>query len=133
MAEVGIALGTAPWVWMILTPAAADRTVSLAPLADLASVLTGRDSLVQLVGNLLVFAAFGFLLPVRWRLASNAWTAVVVALITAALASILEVLQFVLNVGRVSSVDDVLLNALGATLACFASRQWWRAKAGIMQ
>jgi glycopeptide antibiotics resistance protein len=36
-----------------------------------------------------------------------------------------EVLQYVLDLGRVSSVDDVLVNAVGAVLAALCSRRWW--------
>jgi glycopeptide antibiotics resistance protein len=34
-------------------------------------------------------------------------------------------MQNVLHLGRVSSVDDVALNTLGAVLAAFASQHWW--------
>ncbi|MGC5287613.1 VanZ family protein [Micromonospora sp. DT231] len=40
-----------------------------------------------------------------------------------------EAAQYVLRLDRVSSVDDVLLNAAGAGLAALASRRWWRAAA----
>ncbi len=40
---------------------------------------------------------------------------------------LVEVAQYVLRLGRVSSVDDVLLNTAGAGLAALASRHWWRA------
>lgn len=37
--------------------------------------------------------------------------------------------QYVLRLDRVSSVDDVLVNAAGAVLAGLASRRWWRTAA----
>jgi glycopeptide antibiotics resistance protein len=52
----------------------------------------------------------------------------VVALVAAGLSVVVEVLQFVLQLGRVSSVDDVLINALGAALASLLSVRWWRAR-----
>jgi glycopeptide antibiotics resistance protein len=42
---------------------------------------------------------------------------------------LVETAQYVLRLDRVSSVDDVLLNAAGAGLAALASRRWWRAAA----
>jgi glycopeptide antibiotics resistance protein len=118
LAEVGLVAGTLPWVWMILTPIPAPREVRLVPLADLADQVAGAPvtAFFQIVGNLLVFAAFGFFVPLRWRLGVPA----VVGL--AALASVaVEAAQYGLALGRVTSVDDVLLNAAGAGLAALAA------------
>jgi hypothetical protein len=125
LAEVGIVAGTVPWLWMILTPLPARREVNPVPLVDLIDQLTGSAAvaLVQVVGNLLVFAAFGALAPVRWRV--EPW--VVIALAAAASVTV-EILQYGLDLGRVSSVDDVLLNAAGAGLAALASRRWWASR-----
>jgi hypothetical protein len=113
--------GTLPWLWMILTPEPLGTPrLSLVPLRDLAT-LAPRDLIVQIGGNLLVFAALGALLPVRWPVGTG------VVLLVAALASVtVEILQYALALGRVSSIDDVLLNALGAGLAGQLSRPWWR-------
>jgi glycopeptide antibiotics resistance protein len=46
--------------------------------------------------------------------------------LAAACSILIETLQYVLGLGRVSSVDDVLLNTAGAGLAALASRHWWR-------
>jgi glycopeptide antibiotics resistance protein len=120
VAEVAIVVGTLPWVWMILTPVGARREIRPVPLADIGGLLAGGDlafAFVQIGGNLLVFAAFGFFAPLRWRIGVAGVTAV------AAIASaVVETLQFVLDLGRVSSVDDVLLNAAGAGLAALVSR-----------
>lgn len=45
---------------------------------------------------------------------------------TESVETLVEVAQYVLRLDRVSSVDDVLLNATGAWLAALASRRWWR-------
>ncbi len=128
LAEVGIVYGTVPWIWLILlpgsTPDAARRRVSLVPLQDLITVLTDDQvrAIGQVLGNLLVFAALGFLAPQRFA----ALASVRRILVLAACCSVLvEVAQYVLNLDRVSSVDDVLLNAAGAGLAALASRRWW--------
>ncbi|MGY0007076.1 VanZ family protein [Micromonospora sp. I033] len=132
LAEVGIVYGTVPWVWMIMLPGdragAVSGRVSLVPLRDLLTILAGGPLTVtvQIVGNLLVFAALGFLAPLRFA----ALTSVPRILALAAGCSILvEAAQYVLRLDRVSSVDDVLLNTAGAGLAALASRRWWRATA----
>ena len=129
--EVFLVVGTAPWVWMIMTPTSGSRGLQLIPLHDLQAVLRGEDSVVQVVGNLLAFAVLGFLLPIRFRLVDAMWAPGVVALVVASLSLLFEVLQFTLRLGRVTSVDDILLNTLGAVLAALASRRWWRSRARI--
>jgi len=121
LAEVGIVYGTMPWVWMIMLPGsragAVSGRVSLVPLRDLLTMSPG-----QIVGNLVVFAALGFFAPLRFA----ALASVPRILALAASCSILiETAQYVLQLDRVSSVDDVLLNTTGATLAALASHHWW--------
>jgi VanZ like family len=124
-AEVGMLLGTLPWIWMILTPRSGRSQLELVPGFGLAELLTGEPStvIVQVGGNLLVFAAFGFLAPIRWPLHPLA-----LAALAAAGSVTVEVLQYALQLGRVSSVDDVALNTLGATVAALAARPWWRSR-----
>jgi glycopeptide antibiotics resistance protein len=128
VAEVCLVVGTAPWVWMILTPTSGSRGLQLVPLHDVQAVLRGDDSMVQVVGNLLAFTALGFFLPIRFRLAHAVWVPGVVALVLAGLSLFFEVLQFTLQLGRVASVDDILLNTVGAVLAALASVRWWRSR-----
>ncbi|WP_262847523.1 VanZ family protein [Mumia quercus] len=117
VAEVGIVYGTAPWVWLTMEPGSKDG-VNFSLLRDLVGMPP-----YQVVGNLLVFAAFGFFAPLRFP----ALASVPRVLAAAAVGSlVIETLQYVLPMGRVSSVDDVLLNSAGAGLAALASRRWWR-------
>jgi hypothetical protein len=121
IAEVALVHGTWPFVWITMLPGPsagyAAGSVSLVPLQDLATMST-----FQVVGNLFVLAALGFLAPVRY--AAVAWFPRVLAL--AAIASILiEGAQHFLRLDRVTSVDDVLLNTAGAGLAALLSRPWW--------
>jgi hypothetical protein len=132
LAEVGTVYGTVPWVWMIMLPGdragAVPARVSLVPLRDLLTILAGypETATVQVAGNLLVFAALGFLAPLRF----TALASVPRILALAAGCSVLvETAQYVLWLDRVSSVDDVLLNTAGAGLAALTSRRWWRATA----
>ncbi|MFE5187505.1 VanZ family protein [Streptomyces sp. NPDC056628] len=125
LAEVGMVHGTVPFVWLILMPgAAAGRVpgrVSLVPLRDLVTM-----GPLGITGNLLVFAALGFFAPMRC--AALASVPRVLALGTAC-SVVVETAQYVLRLDRVSSVDDVLVNAAGAALAALASRRWWRVPA----
>jgi hypothetical protein len=123
LAEVGIVYGTVPWVWMIMLPGgqagAVPGRVSLVPLRDLLTMSTG-----QVVGNLLVFAALGFLAPQRFAALASVPRILALA---AGCSVLVETAQYVLRLDRVSSVDDVLLNAAGAGLAALVARRWWRA------
>ncbi|MFY1695937.1 VanZ family protein [Solwaraspora sp. WMMA2101] len=128
MAEVGIGYGTVPWVWMIMLPGeqagAVDGRLSLVPLRDLCTVLASDPVTVtvQVVGNLLVFAALGFFVPLRFAALASVPRVLALA---AGCSVLVETAQYVLPLDRVSSVDDVLLNTAGAGLAALASRPWW--------
>ncbi|MFE7225766.1 VanZ family protein [Nocardioides sp. NPDC057577] len=126
LAEVAIVYGTVPGVLLTLLPGnngILSGNVSLVPFEDMATM-----GPVGLVGNLLIFAALGFFGPIRFPALRSVWRVLVLA--TAASVSI-EVLQHVLPIGRVSSVDDVILNAGGATVAAILSWPWWRRRRQI--
>ncbi|MFG1990508.1 VanZ family protein [Actinoplanes sp. NPDC048988] len=129
LAEVGVVYGTVPWVWMILLPNDGDGVdrarTNLVPFRDLIHVMAGGPvtATVQIVGNLLVFAALGFFGPLRFAALRSVPR---VLALGAACSLLVETLQYVLRLDRVSSVDDILLNAAGAGLAALASRPWWR-------
>ncbi len=129
LAEVGIVYGTVPWVWMIMLPGSRAGAVpgraSLVPLRDLLTI-AGAGPLTltgQVVGNLLVFAALGFFAPQRFAALASVPRILALA---AGCSVLVEAAQYLLRLDRVSSVDDVLLNATGAGLAALASRRWWR-------
>ena len=123
LAEVGIVYGTVPWVWMIMLPGdragAVPGRLSLVPLRDLLTM----GAAAGIVGNLLVFAALGFFAPMRFAALASVPRILALA---AGCSVLVETAQYVLRLDRVSSVDDVLLNAAGAGLAALASRRWWR-------
>ncbi|MEE3921295.1 VanZ family protein [Micromonospora sp. BRA006-A] len=104
--------------------------VSLVPLRDLLTVLASEPLTVtvQIVGNLLVFAAVGFLAPLRFAALASVPRILVLA---AGCSVLVEIAQYALRLDRVSSVDDVLLNTAGAGLAALASRRWWREPAAV--
>jgi hypothetical protein len=125
LAEVGMVHGTVPFLWLTMMPGGGagvvPARVSLVPLRDLVTMGT-----LGIVGNLLVFASLGFFAPMRW--AALASVPRVLAL-GAGCSVLVETAQYVLSLDRVSSVDDVLVNAAGCVLAGLASRRWWRTTA----
>ncbi|MFI6240264.1 VanZ family protein [Micromonospora sp. NPDC050795] len=129
LADVGIVYGTVPWVWMIMLPGdqagGVPGRVTVVPLRDLLTIFSDGGPLtatVQVVGNLLVFAALGFFAPLRFPALASVPRVLALA---AGCSVLVETAQYVLRLDRVSSVDDVLLNAAGAGLAALASRRWW--------
>jgi hypothetical protein len=124
LAEVGMVYGTVPFLWMTMMPGpgagVVPGRVSLVPLRDLVTMGS-----LGIGGNLLIFAALGFFAPIRFA----ALASVPRMLALGAVCSVLvETAQYVLRLDRVSSVDDVLVNATGAGLAALASRHWWRTR-----
>ncbi|MFI6868062.1 VanZ family protein [Nocardia sp. NPDC050406] len=121
IAEAGILVGTLPWVWMILTPIDGERAVLLVPLRDLLETLadTPWRALVQILPNMIVFLPLGFFLPMRFPRCAGVWR---MTLIGALCSTALESAQYVLDLGRFSSVDDVLMNAAGAGIGAAIAR-----------
>ena len=93
-----------------------------APLAELHWYATGLSSeatLLQLVGNLFLLAPLAVLAGNRWQALAAPRRLAAVAL---AVAVGIEVLQWLLPLGRVVSPMDAALNAAGALLAGGAAR-----------
>ena len=109
---------------MLFTPQGTPRSVDLVPLHDLPSWFSSDPgtAVAQLAGNLAVLAGVGFFLPVRFGWAASLPRMLVIAATGAVL---IETLQWVLAIGRVSSVDDVLVNTTGAVLAAACSGRRW--------
>jgi hypothetical protein len=128
LAEVGLVYGTVPFVWMVMLPGAHAGTVhgrvNLIPLRDLLTMLASAPLIFvgEVVANLLVLAALGFFAPIRFAALASVPRILALA---AGCSTLVEVLQYVLRLDRVSSVDDVLVNTVGAGLAALASRRWW--------
>ncbi|MET7368013.1 VanZ family protein [Streptomyces sp. NPDC005566] len=121
VAEVGMVHGTVPFLWLTMMPGGGagvvPARVSLVPLRDLVTMGT-----LGIVGNLLVFASLGFFAPIRFAVLASLPR---ILALGAGCSLLVETAQYVLDLDRVSSVDDVLVNAVGAVLAALASRRWW--------
>src|SRR5690242_18425825 len=111
-AETAMVVGTVPWLWMTMSPVKGQRPGhNFVPFADLAHQfhVGALYAFVQITGNLLVFAALGAAIPVRWRVGP------LVSLAAGTAGSFLiEASQYVLPLGRFASIDDIIVNAIGA-------------------
>jgi VanZ family protein len=125
LAEALMIAGTLPWLYLILSSGHQPRKIYWLPGTDLRDQFrVGLHFAAQQIGgNLLVFAAFGAGAPVRWRLRPAG-----VVAIAAAASAVLELTQWFFVTGRVTSIDDVLVNALGAGVFTLLSRRWWQAR-----
>ncbi|HEX6869489.1 MAG TPA: VanZ family protein [Micromonosporaceae bacterium] len=126
-AEVGMAVGTVPWLIMGLWPIELPPGVSqlhVWPLTDVAAELSASpgNAIVQIVANLLVFFSLGLLAPVRFAALAGSGRLLALGLASSLL---LEISQQAFSTGRVFSVDDILLNGLGCMIGGLVSRRWW--------
>ena len=125
LAEVGWVYGTVPMVWLTLMPGPGAGLVpgrmSLVPLRDLATM-----GPIGIGGNLLIFAALGLFAPMRFAALASVPR---ILSLGAGCSALVETAQYVFQLDRVSSIDDVLINATGAALAACASHRWWRGRA----
>jgi hypothetical protein len=125
LAEVGLVYGTVPLVWLTLMPGPGAGVVpgrlSLVPLRDLVTM-----GPIGIGGNLLILAALGFFAPIRYAALASLPRLLALGVGCSAL---VETAQYIFQLDRVSSVDDVLVNAAGTVLAGLASRRWWRTAA----
>ncbi|TQS44111.1 VanZ family protein [Cryptosporangium phraense] len=132
LADVGMVYGTVPFVWVTLLPGyragAEPGRVSLVPFRDLIAIAESSAAVGQIGGNLLVLAALGFFAPMRFRALASVPRILALA---AGCSIVIETAQYVLRLDRVSSIDDVLLNAVGAALAAAASRRWWECSGSV--
>jgi VanZ like family len=124
LAEVGLLCWTLPFIGMLFTPQGTPRSIDLVPLHDLPSWFSGDPgtAVAQFAGNLAVLAGVGFFLPIRFGWAASLLRVLAIAAVGAI---VIEALQWVLAIGRVSSVDDVIVNTAGAVLAAACSGRWW--------
>ncbi|GAB3485703.1 VanZ family protein [Amycolatopsis cihanbeyliensis] len=89
---------------------------------DLVAALTPAGSPWQVVGNLVLLAPLGALIPLRVRASRSLIKLALAALVVS---TIVEVGQYLLHTGRVTSTDDIVLNTLGAVAGARLARRWW--------
>ena len=112
--DAGLALAAAVVALLTLLPAGGGWTWG-APLAELRWYATGLDStatMLQFTGNLLLLAPLAVLALLRWPALRGPG----LVLASGATAAGIELLQWLLPLGRVVSPVDALLNATGAVV-----------------
>lgn len=110
---------------LILAPAGVGRAWG-APGAELHWYATGLGSAAtrrQLGGNLGLLAVPAALAVLLWPPLRRLWSLVAVGV---AAGAVIELLQWLLPIGRVASPLDAALNAAGAVLGGLLARAWLR-------
>jgi glycopeptide antibiotics resistance protein len=105
---------------------------NLVPFRSIYQFLTGstsnREFFFNIMGNILLFVPFGFLLPVIWRKAKHL---TIVAVSAGFLSLLFELYQFFTNTGQLD-VDDIILNLMGGItgflLFSFGSRYFLKTR-----
>ena len=103
---------------------------NLIPFAEIRRYISYRSSfntelfLVNIVGNVLAFAPFGFLLPLAYRRVAVFWQ---VTLLGFLFSLLVETMQLLLMVGTFD-VDDLILNVTGVMIGYGLSVLFRRAK-----
>lgn len=81
------------------------------------------QKVINLAGNVVIFAPLGLLPPLLWKRCRHLWTALA---LSAGVSCLIEFLQLFL--GRSVDVDDVILNTLGGLLGyvlfCLIPKKW---------
>lgn len=98
-------------------------SLHLMPGSDIVTEFTGRGSLWQIAGNLLLLAPLGVLVPLRVPALRSIGRITALAFVVSVG---LELAQHLLHSGRVTSTDDVLLNTLGVAAAATLTCNWVR-------
>lgn len=111
--------GASPANFLIIRDFARSADLALIPFRDLADVL-GTDDLrnicLQIGGNIALFGPLGFLVPACWPGWRSAGRTIALGLGMSLLIEMCQLFNW-----RATSVDDLLLNTLGAALgfACY--------------
>ncbi|BBH18462.1 hypothetical protein Back2_27490 [Nocardioides baekrokdamisoli] len=114
--DVGLIYATVVPIWLTMVPGGHPGLV-VHPWTDIPTM--PHDALL---GNLLLLAGIGFFVPMRFRLMSSVTLTTLLAM---AISCAIETCQYVLPIGRVASIDDVILNTSGAAVAAILAVPWW--------
>jgi VanZ like protein len=96
-------------------------SLHLVPGSDILTEFRADGSLWQIAGNLVLLAPLGVLVPLRVRRLRSIPRMTAIAFVVSAG---IELAQYLIHAGRVTSTDDVLLNTLGVAAAATLSCGW---------
>lgn len=130
MAAIDVGLVTAATFVVCLVTMPIDRTegttLHLLPGTDVLDAAAPSGSIWQIAGNLVLLTPLGALIPFRFPAYRSLLRVSLGALL---ISTIIELFQYMINVGRVTSIDDVMLNTISAAGGALLTRQWWRGSA----
>lgn len=111
--------GGTPTNFLIIKDFSVSADLSLVPFRDLLAILGGNDfggSFLQIGGNVILFAPLGFLVPFFWQGWRGAGRTIALGCAMSLFIEINQLFNY-----RATSVDDLILNTLGAAagFACF--------------
>lgn len=81
-------------------------------------ILGYRSLIINIVGNILAFAPFGFFMPIVSPQDNKAWRVVVTG---CCFSLLIEMLQLVFKIG-IFDIDDILLNTIGVAIGYIGFR-----------
>ncbi|MBB3663024.1 glycopeptide antibiotics resistance protein [Prauserella sediminis] len=118
------------WILLLVAmPTAGESRVHLIPGTDLLPVTADDEAAWQFAANLGLLLPPAMLLPLRWAW----WRSIRRATAWAFAASCgIELLQYVAAIGRVASVDDVLVNTVGAMVGATVAAWITRPDVGVL-
>lgn len=113
---LGVGLVTGPSLYQLIAGELPQPRWELIPFVDIAAVLAdtttpGFGAFVNIAGNIALLVPLGFLLPLIWAYFGTAKRTILFGF---CLSLSIELIQLI--AGGVTSVDDLLLNTLGAAL-----------------
>ena len=88
--------------------------LNLVPLVNLLDYTSGRDLLLNILGNVGLFVPSGIILPILYKRLDRFWKVLAAG---AGMSLCIELLQLPFAV-RATDADDLLLNTLGVALGC---------------
>ncbi|HVW40667.1 MAG TPA: VanZ family protein [Amycolatopsis sp.] len=126
--DVGIVLVALEIIALTVMPIGSGSSLHLMPGSDILTEFADDGSLWQIAGNLVLLAPLGLLVPLRVPALRSISRMTFFAF---AVSVGIELLQYVLHNGRVTSTDDVLLNTLGAAAGATLTCGWVRRPAPL--
>lgn len=113
---LGVGLVTGPSLYQLLVGRLPAPKLELIPFADMIAIMSDPDSpglgvVANIAGNAVLLAPLGFLLPLFWSYFDRAKCTILFGF---GMSLSIELIQLV--AGGVTSVDDLILNTVGAAL-----------------